>query len=74
MLADVEKDAMVNHPYWRTAWQRPIDIRIRMQWCMTPLLANMLPGDAPEYADLETFLVSKQTRRGDKVLVPRLSH
>jgi sulfur oxidation c-type cytochrome SoxA/sulfur oxidation c-type cytochrome SoxX len=73
-LADVEKDAMVNHPYWRTAWQRLIDIRIRMQWCMTPLRTNMLPGDAPEYADLETFLISKQTQRGDKVLVPRLSH
>ncbi|HXF67496.1 MAG TPA: hypothetical protein VNK67_12475 [Burkholderiales bacterium] len=73
-LADVEKDPMVNHPYWRTAWQRLIDIRMRMQWCMTPLLTNMLPGDAPEYADLETFLISKQTQRGDKVLVPRLSH
>jgi sulfur oxidation c-type cytochrome SoxA/sulfur oxidation c-type cytochrome SoxX len=73
-LADVEKDPMVNHPYWRTAWQRVIDIRIRMQWCMTPLRTNMLPGDAPEYADLETFLIAKQTRRGDKVLVPRISH
>ncbi len=73
-LADVETDVMVNHPYWRTAWQRPIDIRIRMQWCMTPLLTNMLPGDAPEYADLETYLISKQTQRGDKLLVPRISH
>ncbi|MEW5862741.1 MAG: hypothetical protein AB1773_04000 [Pseudomonadota bacterium] len=73
-LADVEKDAMINHPYWRTAWQRVIDIRIRMQWCMTPLRTNMLPGDAPEYADLETFIIAKQTRRGDKVLVPRISH
>jgi sulfur-oxidizing protein SoxA len=73
-LADVEKDAMVNHPYFRTAWQRLIDIRIRMQWCMTPLRTNMLPGDAPEYADLETFLVSKQTQRGDRMQVPRLSH
>lgn len=73
-LADVEKDAMVNHPYFRTAWQRLIDIRVRFQWCMTPLLTNMLPGDAPEYADLETFLISKQTQRGDKVQVPRLSH
>jgi L-cysteine S-thiosulfotransferase len=73
-LADVEKDAMVNHPYFRTAWQRLIDIRIRMQWCMTPLRTNMLAGDAPEYADLETFLVSKQTQRGDKLQVPRLSH
>jgi sulfur oxidation c-type cytochrome SoxA/sulfur oxidation c-type cytochrome SoxX len=73
-LADVEKDAMVNHPYFRTAWQRLIDIRVRMQWCMTPLRANMLPGDAPEYADLETFLISKQTQRGDTLQVPRLSH
>lgn len=74
ILADIEKDTMVNHPYWRTAWQRPIDFRIRLQWCMTPLLTNMLPGDAPEYADLETFIISKQTQRGDKVLVPRISH
>lgn len=73
-LADVEKDAMVNHPYWRTNWLRVIDIRIRMQWCMTPLRTNMLPGDAPEYADLETFLVAKQTQRGDRVMVPRLAH
>ncbi|MBM3390709.1 MAG: sulfur oxidation c-type cytochrome SoxA [Betaproteobacteria bacterium] len=73
-LADIEEDAMVNHPYWRTAWQRLIDIRIRFQWCMTPLRTNMLPGDAPEYADLETFIIAKQTRRGDKVEVPRLSH
>ncbi len=73
-LADVEKDPMVNHPYFRTAWQRLIDIRVRMQWCMTPLRTNMLPGDSPEYADLETFLISKQTKRGDKVQVPRLSH
>ena len=73
-LADLEKDPMINHPYWRTAWQRPIDIRMRFQWCMTPLRANMLPGDAPEYADLETFIIAKQTRRGDKVDVPRLAH
>ncbi len=73
-LADVEKDAMVNHPYFRTAWQRNLDFRQRAQWCMTPLLANMLPGDAPEYADIETFIVAKQTQRKDPMLVPRLSH
>ncbi len=73
-LADIEQDTMINHPYWRTAWQRPIDIRIRFQWCMTPLRTNMLPGDAPEYADLETFIIAKQTQRGDKVDVPRISH
>jgi sulfur-oxidizing protein SoxA len=73
-LANLEKDAMINHPYYRTAWHQLIDIRIRMQWCMTPLGTNMLPGDAPEYADLETFIISKQTQRGDRVMVPRLSH
>jgi len=74
MLANVAKEPMVNHPYWRTAWGQLIDMRMRMQWCMTPLRANMLPGDAPEYADLETFLISKQTQRGDRMQVPRLSH
>ncbi|MCX8003550.1 MAG: sulfur oxidation c-type cytochrome SoxA [Burkholderiaceae bacterium] len=73
-LADVEKDAMVNHPYWRTNWNQLIDIRMRFQWCMTPLRANMLPGDAPEYADLETYIVAKQTQRGDRLQVPRLAH
>lgn len=73
-LANVEKDAMVNHPYYRTAQARLWDIRIRFQWCMTPIGTNMLPGDAPEYADLETFLISKQTQRGDTMLVPRVSH
>ncbi len=73
-LAHVEKDAMVNHPYYRTSQARLWDIRIRMQWCMTPLRTNMLPGDAPEYADIETFLISKQTQRGDKIEVPRHSH
>ncbi|HVL57146.1 MAG TPA: hypothetical protein VM491_11605, partial [Burkholderiaceae bacterium] len=73
-LANVEKDAMINHPYYRTAQARLWDIRIRMQWCMTPLRTNMLPGDAPEYADIETYILSKQTQRGDKIIVPRHSH
>ncbi len=73
-LADIAKDPMVNHPYWRTAWQQLIDIRMRMQWCMTPLRTNMLPGDAPEYADLETYIVAQQTQRGDRMQVPRLAH
>jgi L-cysteine S-thiosulfotransferase len=68
-LANIDKDAMVNHPYYRTSQGALWDIRFRMQWCMTPLLANMLPGDAPEYADLETFLLSKQ--QGHPLLVPR---
>ncbi len=68
-LGSVGKDTMVQHPYFRTSQGALWDVRIRMQWCMTPLLANMLPGDAPEYADLETFLVSKQ--QGHKVEVPR---
>ena len=68
-LANIDKDAMVNHPYFRTSQGALWDIRIRMQWCMTPLLTNMLPGDAPEYADLETFLISKQ--QGKPLDVPR---
>ena len=68
-LGNLGKDTMINHPYFRTSQGALWDIRIRMQWCMTPLLANMLPGDAPEYADLETFLVSKQ--QGHPLLVPR---
>lgn len=71
-LAALGQDAMVNHPYYRTSQARLWDIRIRFQWCMTPLGTNMLPGDAPEYADLETFLISKQ--QGQEVLVPRRSH
>jgi L-cysteine S-thiosulfotransferase len=71
-LANIE-DGMINHPYWRTAQQRIWDIRIRMQWCMTPLGTNYLPGDAPEYADLETFITSKQQGKV-QVLVPRESH
>jgi sulfur-oxidizing protein SoxA len=71
-LADIDKDAMINHPYYRTAQARLWDIRIRMQWCMTPLRTNMLPGDAPEYADLETYIISKQ--QGQPVEVPRRSH
>ncbi len=68
-LADIDKDAMMNHPYYRTSQGALWDPRIRFQWCMTPLLANMLPGDAPEYADLETFLVSKQ--QGHTLEIPR---
>jgi L-cysteine S-thiosulfotransferase len=70
-LANVD-DGMLNHPYWRTAQQRIWDARIRMQWCMTPLGTNYLPGDAPEYADLETYIIFKQ--QGTEVLVPRQSH
>lgn len=73
-LAHADKDAMVNHPYFRTAWQQLIDFRIRVQWCGTPLQTNMIPGDAPELADLETFLVAGQTQRGDRMQVPRLAH
>jgi L-cysteine S-thiosulfotransferase len=70
-LADVS-EGMINHPYWRTAQQRTWDIRIRMQWCMTPLGTNYLPGDSPEYADLETYIISMQ--QGNEVQVPRQSH
>jgi sulfur-oxidizing protein SoxA len=68
-LANIDKDAMMNHPYFRTSQGRLWDARVRFQWCMTPLLTNMLPGDAPEYADLETYIISKQL--GQPVNVPR---
>ncbi|QKT03399.1 sulfur oxidation c-type cytochrome SoxA [Ectothiorhodospiraceae bacterium 2226] len=71
MLANVN-DGMINHPYWRTNEQALWDIRVRMQWCMTPLGTNYLPGDSPEYADLETYIISKQ--QGMEVLVPRQAH
>lgn len=70
-LGNVE-DGLINHPYWRTAQQRIWDIRIRMQWCMTPLGTNYLAGDSPEYADLETYIISRQ--QGNEVVVPRQSH
>ncbi len=68
-LGNLGKDTMINHPYFRTSQGALWDVRLRMQWCMTPLLANMLPGDSPEYADLEAFMVSKQ--QGQPLLVPR---
>jgi sulfur-oxidizing protein SoxA len=70
-LANVDS-GLINHPYWRTSQQRLYDIRTRFQWCMTPLGTNYLPGDAPEYADLETFIMSRQL--GKEVVVPRQSH
>ena len=74
IMANIEDEdsAMVNHPYWRTAQSRVWDIRTRMQWCMTPVSTNYLPGDAPEYADLETYLISEQ--EGQEVRVPRFAH
>ncbi len=69
---DNEDATFVNHPYWRTAQSRVWDIRTRFQWCMSPVGTNYLAGDAPEYADLETFLMSKQ--QGEEVLVPRYTH
>ena len=74
MLGDVEKVPLVNHPYYRTAQARLWDIRMRFQWCMTPLRTNYIAGDSPEYADLETYIVAEQTKRGDPVQVPRISH
>lgn len=73
-LVNLEKEdaTLVNHPYWRTSQSRVWDIRTRFQWCMTPLNTNYLPGDAPEYADLETFLISEQ--QGQEVRVPRFTH
>jgi sulfur-oxidizing protein SoxA len=55
-------------PTWRTAPGEIWDLRKRMQWCMTPLGANMLPADAVEYAELELYLASFD--RGKPLSVP----
>ena len=74
LLANVDENMIINHPYYRTSQGRLWDIRMRMQFCMTPLRTNMLAGDAPEYADLETFLIYKQMQREVTMLVPRHYH
>jgi hypothetical protein len=57
---------------WRTNFQVVWDIRKRMQWCMLPLGTNMLPADAPEYADLELYLTAFD--QGKPMNVPGIRH
>jgi L-cysteine S-thiosulfotransferase len=72
LLADAEAGVTRHFPTWRTNFQVVWDIRKRMQWCMLPLGMNMLPADAPEYAELELFLTAFDN--GRPVSVPGIRH
>jgi sulfur-oxidizing protein SoxA len=58
LLADAQDGLTRHFPTWRTSQADVWDMRKRMQWCMTPLGANMLTADAVEYAELELYLTS----------------
>jgi len=72
LLGDAEKGFTKHFPLWRTSVQMVWDIRRRMQVCMLPLGMNMLPADAPEYADLELYLTAFDN--GKPMSVPGLRH
>ncbi len=71
-LADVGDGLTRHFPTWRTDRAQVWDMRKRMQWCMTPLGANMLAADAVEYAELELYLTSFD--RGKRLSVPGIRH
>jgi L-cysteine S-thiosulfotransferase len=72
LLGDAEKGFTKHFPVWRTSPQAVWDIRRRLQWCMLPLGMNMLPADAPEYADLELYLTAFD--QGKPMNVPGIRH
>ena len=63
-----ETQALSGKPVYTDLW----DMRRRMQWCMTPLGANMLAADAIEYAELELYLT--QFDNGKPLNVPGIRH
>ena len=71
-LGDVTEGLTRHFPTWRTSQNQVWDMRKRMQWCMTPLGANMLPADAVEYAELELYLTSFD--QGKPLSVPGIRH
>jgi sulfur-oxidizing protein SoxA len=71
-LADVTVGLTRHFPTWRTSQTELWDMRKRMQWCMTPLGANMLAADAVEYAELELYLASFDN--GKPLSVPGIRH
>jgi sulfur-oxidizing protein SoxA len=71
-LADVTVGLSRHFPTWRTSQTELWDMRKRMQWCMTPLGANMLPADSVEYAELELYLASFDN--GKPISVPGIRH
>ena len=72
LLGDVNTGLTRHFPTWRTSQAAVWDMRKRMQWCMTPLGTNMLPADAPEYAELELYLTSFDN--GKPLNVPGIRH
>jgi sulfur-oxidizing protein SoxA len=72
LLGDVTDGLAKHFPVWRTSQGQVWDMRRRMQWCMTPLGMNMLPADAPEYAELELYLTSFDV--GKPISVPGIRH
>jgi L-cysteine S-thiosulfotransferase len=72
VLANVQSGLTRHFPTWRTSQADVWDLRKRMQWCMTPLGANMLAADAVEYAELELYLTSFD--QGKPISVPGIRH
>ena len=72
LLADVTVGLSRHFPTWRTSQTELWDMRKRMQWCMTPLGANMLAADSIEYAELELYLASFDN--GKPISVPGIRH
>jgi sulfur-oxidizing protein SoxA len=72
LLADVETGLTRHFPTWRTSQADLWSMHRRMQWCMTPLGANMLAADAVEYAELELYLASFD--QGKPMSVPGIRH
>ena len=71
-LGDVTGGLTRHSPTWRTSQNDVWDMRKRMQWCMTPLGANMLAADAVEYAELELFLTTFDV--GKPIDAPGIRH
>jgi sulfur-oxidizing protein SoxA len=72
LLGNVTGGLTRHFPTWRTSQNDAWDMRKRMQWCMTPLGANMLPADSIEYAELELYLT--QFDNGKLMSVPGIRH
>ena len=55
---------MMDHfPTYRTSRGEIWDIRKRFQWCGVAIRANELEPDAPEYGDIEMYLMAKNNGR-----------
>ena len=72
LLADVTSGMTRHFPVWRTSLGEVWDVRKRLQWCMTPLGANMLAADSVEYAELELYLTTFDN--GRPLSVPGIRH